>query len=107
MSEAFGDRFAFEGLEGRNLLSASVVADLLSSSIDTGVPESRAAFLVASPAPASPSSAAAPVATPYVKRVPPTTPLTGAFNAAGTYSQPFSRNPDAGPLYHFTGSGRK
>jgi len=34
------------------------------------------------------------------------TPLAGAFNVAGTYTQPF-HNPDVGPSYDFTGSGRK
>ena len=52
------------------------------------------------------ASTAAVVAMPFVKAVKPTTPLTGAFNIAGTYTQPFG-NPDAGPLFRLTGSGRK
>src|SRR5437899_2724598 len=33
-------------------------------------------------------------------------PLSGAFNAAGTFTKPF-HNPDVGPSYDFTGHGRK
>src|SRR5258706_4096836 len=96
MSQASGNRFVVEGLEGRTLLSASVVADLLSTSLDIGVPTGHAA--------------SAGVMRKHVRAVVgPTTPLTGAFNVAGTYDHIVGPgfNPDTGNVYHFTGSGRK
>ena len=95
MSQGSGTRFALEGLENRNLLSASVAADLLSS------PEVDVLARPATPA------VIAVVVTAHAKAVVGTTPLLGAFNVAGTYTRPFSRNPDAGAPYHFAGSGRK
>src|SRR5690242_5822953 len=91
MSQASGNRFALEGLESRQLMSASVAADLLASSSEIDLPARHTAAVVV---------------TPLVKAVKPTTPLTGAFNVAGTYVHPFG-NPDAGPLFRLTGSGRK
>ena len=43
------------------------------------------------------------------KAVVPTTPLTGVFDVAGTYSHPVAPgpNPDTGSHYTFTGAGRK
>ena len=105
MSGTSGSRFALAGLEPRALMSASVAAELFSSSLDTGVPVGRASAALSASA-VAPASPAGVTVLPYVHRVPATTPLTGAFNAAGTYSQPFG-NPDAGPLFHFSGSGRK
>lgn len=96
MSQASGHYFVVEGLEGRSLLSASVAADLLSSSLDIGVPApSHAVSLAAVASPA--------------RKTPVTTPLTGAFNVGGTYSHPVAPgpNPDTGNRYDFTGSGRK
>jgi len=103
-----GNRFALEGLENRNLLSASVAEDLLSSSLDTGVPAPRHAELISGPTTIRPLVSGATLA----RRRPavgPTTPLVGAFNVAGTYSHPVGPgfNPDAGNVYSFTGSGRK
>jgi hypothetical protein len=92
MSQASGNRFALEGLESRQLMSASVAADLLSSPSEVDLPARRTSTAV--------------VVTPTVKAVKGTTPLTGAFNVAGTYTQPFG-NPDAGPIFRLTGSGRK
>jgi hypothetical protein len=96
MSRASWNRFVVEGLEDRKLLSASVAADLFSTSLDIGVPAHHAAIT-------------APLTTVHVRAVGPTTPLTGAFNIAGTYSHVVGPgfNPDAGNIYHFTGSGRK
>ena len=106
MARVSQNRFALEGLEGRNLLSASVAADLLSESLDTGVPAQYAASSTPSTLTTA-RVATGPVALVHAKVVVGTTPLLGAFNVAGTYTQPFSRNPDAGVSYHFTGSGRK
>jgi hypothetical protein len=103
MSQGSRNRFVVEGLEHRNLLSASVAADLLSASLDTGVPTRHAASLSAP----LKHTVTPVVATPQVKAVVGTTPLLGAFNIAGTYTRPFSRNPDAGVQYLLTGSGRK
>src|SRR5258706_4799159 len=97
MSQASGNLFIVEGLEGRTLLSASVVADLLATSLDIGVPAGHAA-------------STASVMRNHVRAVVgPTTPLTGAFNVAGTYDHIVGPgfNPDTGNVYHFTGSGRK
>jgi hypothetical protein len=107
MSQASGNRFVLERLENRNLLSASVVADLLSAALDTGVPKRHPVSLSASATPTASPSPAASVMRKHV--VPATTPLTGAFNIAGTYSHPIGPgfNPDAGSDYQFTGSGRK
>jgi hypothetical protein len=107
MSKASGNRFIVEGLENRTLLSASVVADLLASSLDVGIRAHQTAALSGSSA-----QTASPAATASVMRkhvVPATTPLTGAFNIAGTFTHAVGPgfNPDAGNLYHFTGSGKK
>lgn len=103
-----GNRFALEGLENRNLLSASVAADLLSSSLDTGVPGARQEVLVSSVTGIRPAVSGATLARRH-PTVAPTTPLVGAFNVAGTYSHPVGPgfNPDSGNVYSFTGSGRK
>jgi hypothetical protein len=108
MAEASGDRFGLEGLENRKLLSASVAADLLSSSLDTGVPTACHAALTSVSATIRPFVSGATKAR-RVAAVAPTTPLVGAFNVAGTYSHPIGPgfNPDAGNSYSFTGSGRK
>lgn len=100
MSQASGNPVVVERLEDRKLLSVSVAADLLSSSLDIGIPLRQAAA-------SATSSHAASVMRKHV--VPPTTPLTGAFNIGGTYSHAIGPgfNPDAGNLYHFTGSGKK
>lgn len=103
MLRASGIRFALEGLEDRKLLSASVVDDLLASSPDLGLSVNQAAVL------ASPTIASSSIVTPARKTVPATTPLTGVFNVAGTYSHPITPgfNPDAGNRYDFTGAGKK
>jgi len=103
MSQVGGNAVVVERLEDRKLLSGSVAADLLSSSLDIGVPLRHAAPLVAS----ATSSPAATVMRKHV--VPPTTPLTGAFNIGGTYTHAIGPgfNPDAGNDYVFTGSGKK
>jgi hypothetical protein len=108
MSRATGNDFALEGLENRTLLSASVAADLLSSSLDTGVPAARQAVLPSASTTVRPFVSGAALAR-RVTAVAPTTPLVGAFNVAGMYSHPIGPgfNPDAGNLYSFTGSGRK
>ncbi len=103
MSHTSANRFVLEGLEDRRLLSASVAADLLSASPDAGVSERQAASLSMTSSPA----VAAPLAAVHAKVVGPTTPLTGAFNIAGTYNVVFNHNPDAGTPYHLVGSGRK
>ena len=104
MSQASGNPLVLEALEGRTLLSASVAADLLSASPDIGVPVGLATSLNESP---TPPGGITVLPFNHVRAVGPTTPLTGAFNVAGTYTVPFSRNPDAGSVYHFTGSGKK
>jgi hypothetical protein len=103
MSKASGNHFVVEGLENRTLLSASVVADLLASSLDIGIP---------SPALGAASvKRSSPAAQSVMRKhaVPPTTPLTGPFNIAGTYTHAIGPgfNPDAGNDYVFTGSGKK
>ena len=102
------NRFGLEGLENRNLLSASVAADLLSSSLDTGVPAAHHAALMSASTTVRPFVSGATLAR-RVTAVAPTTPLVGAFNVAGTFSHPVGPgfNPDAGNVYSFTGSGRK
>lgn len=105
MSQVSGNAVVVERLEDRKLLSVSVAADLLSSSLDIGVPLRQAAPLIA-------SARSSPAATTSVMRkhvVPPTTPLTGAFNIGGTYTHAVGPgfNPDAGNDYVFTGSGKK
>ncbi len=104
MLQTSGNRCVLEGLENRNLLSASVAADLLSTPLDTGAAARHTASLSALP-----TFASTPVITALRKTVGPTTPLTGAFNVAGTYTHVVGPgfNPDAGNIYHFTGSGRK
>lgn len=71
--------FALENLEGRTLFSVAALFDEAPMTATT------------------PPRVAA-----YVKAA--RHPLTGAFNIAGTYTQPFG-NPDGGPRYQFTGSG--
>jgi hypothetical protein len=96
MSHGSGNGFVVEGLEGRTLLSASVAADLLATSLDIGVPARQ--------------TASAGVMRKHVRAVVgPTAPLTGAFNVAGTFTHVIGPgfNPDAGNVYHFEGSGRK
>lgn len=100
------NRFVVEGLENRRLLSASVAADLLSGSDDGDVPVRYTAVVNAAATPA-PVPQTGGVMRKHV--VPATTPLTGAFNVGGTYTHAVGPgfNPDAGNLYHFSGSGRK
>jgi hypothetical protein len=99
MSQKTGNHFSLEGLESRNLLSVSVVADLLGAG-DSDIPLRHL------------SAVNAPVGSASVMRkhvVPPTTPLTGAFNISGTFTHAIGPgfNPDAGNDYVFTGSGKK
>jgi hypothetical protein len=107
MSKASGNRCVIEGLENRTLLSVSVAADLLASSLDIGVPQHQPAALSASLTQRSSPAATASVMRKHV--VPPTTPLTGAFNISGTYTHAIGPgfNPDAGNDYDFAGSGKK
>ena len=73
--------FVLENLEGRTLLSGVAPMD------------------------AAPDAATSEVlATAQVRSA--SHPLSGAFNAAGTFTKPF-HNPDVGPQYDFTGHGRK
>jgi hypothetical protein len=109
MSKATRNHFALEGLENRSLLSASVAADLLSSSLDAGVPAARQAALASTLTTGIRPAVSGATLARRVPTVGPTTPLVGAFNVAGTYSHPIGPgfNPDAGNTYSFTGSGRK
>lgn len=107
MSRASGNHFVIEGLENRNLLSASVAADLLSSSSDIDIPLHQTAAINVAPGQTSSPAATTSVLRKHV--VPPTTPLTGPFNIAGTYTHAVGPgfNPDAGNDYVFTGTGKK